>query len=69
VNPLKPKERMKIARQAMPEQHAHERAANFGEVNLGLDAHLARQEALRCLQCAKPTCVDTCPVVKVEFWT
>ena len=67
MNPLKPKERMKIPRHAMPEQHAHERTANFGEVNLGLDAHLARQEALRCLQCAKPICVDTCPVgVKVK---
>ncbi len=62
MNPLKPKERMKIARQAMPEQHAHERTHNFSEVNLGLDLELAKQEALRCLQCAKPTCIDTCPV-------
>jgi glutamate synthase (NADPH) small chain len=67
VNPLKPKERMKIPRQAMPEQHAHDRIANFGEVNLGLDVETAKQEALRCLQCAKPTCIDTCPVgVKVK---
>ena len=67
MNPLKPKERMKIPRQAMPEQHAHERIANFGEVNLGLDVEVAKQEALRCLQCAKPTCIDTCPVgVKVK---
>ena len=62
VNPLKPKERMKIPRQAMPEQDAHERTHNFSEVNLGLDLELAKQEALRCLQCAKPTCIDTCPV-------
>jgi glutamate synthase (NADPH/NADH) small chain len=62
MNPLKPKERMKIARQAMPEQHAHERTHNFNEVNLGLDLELAKQEALRCLQCPKPTCIDTCPV-------
>ncbi len=62
MNPLKLKERMKIPRQAMPEQHAHERTHNFSEVNLGLDLELAKQEALRCLQCAKPTCIDTCPV-------
>jgi len=67
ANPLKPKDRMKIPRQAMPEQHAAARVANFSEVNLGLDAELAKQEALRCLQCAKPTCIDTCPLgVKVR---
>jgi len=67
ANTLKPKERMKLPRQAMPEQDAGARVANFGEVNLGLDAELAKQEALRCLQCPKPTCIDTCPVgVKVR---
>ena len=66
-NPLKNRDRMKIPRQHMPEQPAQERAHRFTEVNLGYSAELARQEALRCLECAKPTCMDHCPVgVKVR---
>jgi len=67
LNPLLPRERIKIPRQPMPEQPAQERARNFTEVNLGYDPELARQEALRCLECAKPTCTHGCPVgVKVR---
>ena len=67
MNSLKPKDRMKIPRQAMPEQKSEERRRNFGEVNLGLDVELARREALRCLQCVKTTCMTACPVgVKVK---
>ena len=67
LNPLLPRERIKIPRQTMPEQPAQERAGNFTEVNLGYNAELARQEALRCLECAKPTCTHGCPVgVKVR---
>jgi len=62
LNPLSPKERIKIPRQIMPEQPPDVRNKNFNEVNLGFDAELARQEALRCLECAKPTCIDQCPV-------
>ncbi len=62
LNPLLPRERIKIPRQAMPEQPAQERAQNFTEVNLGYDPDLARQEALRCLECAKPACTHRCPV-------
>jgi glutamate synthase (NADPH/NADH) small chain len=61
-NPVSPKDRMKIPRQLMPEQPAHERAHNFEEVNLGYNAELAQQEAKRCLEFAKPTCTDNCPV-------
>ena len=61
------KERIKVPRQQMPEQAPELRVANFNEVNLGYSAELARQEALRCLECAKPTCIDSCPVsVKVK---
>jgi glutamate synthase (NADPH/NADH) small chain len=61
------KERMKVPRQHMPEQLAQIRATNFTEVNLGYPAELGRQEALRCLECAKPACTDRCPVgVKVK---
>jgi glutamate synthase (NADPH/NADH) small chain len=66
-NPLKLKDRMKVPRQHMPEQEAELRIHTFTEVNLGYSTELARQEALRCLECKKPTCVDYCPVgVKVK---
>ena len=53
---------MQIARQAMPEQDATQRAANFLEVNLGLPERLALLEADRCLQCKDPKCMSGCPV-------
>src|SRR5271157_2463401 len=66
-NPVPNRERIKMPRQHMPEQPPLERARQFTEVNLGYSAELARQEAIRCLECAKPTCVTDCPVgVKVK---
>jgi len=59
---LSAKERMKIPRQKMPEQPPLERIRNFQEVNLGFTAELARMEALRCIQCPKPHCIEGCPV-------
>jgi glutamate synthase (NADPH/NADH) small chain len=56
------KERMKIQRQIMPEQDPLIRRNNFSEVNLGFTEELAKMEALRCIQCPKPTCVEGCPV-------
>ena len=56
------KERMKIPRQKMPEQDQTIRRNNFNEVNLGLTEELAKLEALRCIQCPKPTCIEGCPV-------
>jgi len=67
LNPIPLKERMKMPRQPMPEQPPLLRAVNFKEVNLGYSEELARQEAQRCLECAKPACVNDCPVgVKVK---
>ncbi len=67
ANRLSLKERMKVPRQHMPEQSAELRVMNFTEVNLGYSAELAKQEALRCLECAKATCAEHCPVgVKVK---
>ena len=64
---LSNKERMKIQRQAMPEQDSAIRRNNFSEVNLGFTEELARMEAMRCIQCPKPTCVEGCPVgVKIK---
>lgn len=61
------RERMKVPRQHMPEQAATARVHNFSEVNLGYSPELARQEAVRCLECRKPTCMENCPVgVKVR---
>jgi glutamate synthase (NADPH/NADH) small chain len=46
----------------MPEQPGEERRGNFSEVNLGLPVLGATTEALRCLECAKPHCMEGCPV-------
>jgi glutamate synthase (NADPH/NADH) small chain len=62
VTELTNRERMRIPRQEMPTQDPLIRRANFGEVALGFNAELAQQEADRCLQCAKPQCVEGCPV-------
>jgi glutamate synthase (NADPH) small chain len=59
---LKPKDRMKIPRQPMPQQSPQERAANFDEVALGLTLELAMMEAERCLQCKNSPCIEGCPV-------
>ncbi len=67
LNVLPLKERMKVPRQAMPEQPAELRSTCFTEVNLGYSPEVAQQEALRCLECAKPACTVNCPVgVKVR---
>ena len=64
---LTKKDRMKIPRQPMPEQDGGERSKNFKEVNIGFTEELAKMEALRCLQCPKPVCIDGCPVeVKIK---
>ena len=67
MNELSKKDRMKIPRQPMPEQDPALRRSNFEEVNLGFTEELAKMEALRCLQCPKPVCIDGCPVgVKIN---
>jgi glutamate synthase (NADPH/NADH) small chain len=59
----------KIPRTPMPEQDPKERVRNFKEVPFGYTPELAQNEASRCLQCKKPSCVEGCPVnVKIpEF--
>lgn len=61
--PVSNKEKMKIVRQKMPEQHAETRRSNFTEVNLGFDAKLALLEAQRCIQCKEKQCIAGCPVM------
>ncbi len=55
-------ERMKIPRQGMPTQDAQVRAHNFNEVALGYPEEVAMLEAMRCLECKRPKCVEGCPV-------
>lgn len=67
MNEISKKDRMKIPRQPMPEQDPALRRSNFKEVNLGFTEELAKMEALRCLQCPKPVCIEGCPVgVKIN---
>ncbi|MEE9524671.1 MAG: NADPH-dependent glutamate synthase [Thermodesulfovibrionales bacterium] len=44
------------------EQDPVKRRSNFEEVSLGYTEELALKEALRCLNCKKPKCVEGCPV-------
>ncbi|MBQ8127864.1 MAG: bifunctional dihydroorotate dehydrogenase B NAD binding subunit/NADPH-dependent glutamate synthase [Prevotella sp.] len=60
---MKPKERTQIERVVMPELDPVYRATTrTEEVNIGLTKEQAMREAKRCLDCAKPTCVEGCPV-------
>ena len=60
---MKPKERMAIERVLMPELDPEYRATTrTEEVNIGLTKEMAMQEAKRCLDCPKPSCVEGCPV-------
>ena len=61
------KERLAIPRQVMPAQDPALRKANFQEVHLGLTPELAQMEALRCIQCKDPVCIQGCPVnIKID---
>ena len=60
---MKPKERTLIGRVVMPELDPVYRATTrTEEVNIGLTKEMAMTEAKRCLDCAKPSCVEGCPV-------
>ena len=60
---MKPKDRMAIERVVMPELAPLYRATTrTEEVNIGLTSEMAVNEAKRCLDCPRPTCVDGCPV-------
>ena len=60
---MKAKERTAIPRVVMPELDPVYRATTrTEEVNKGLTKEQALLEAKRCLDCAKPTCMEGCPV-------
>jgi glutamate synthase (NADPH/NADH) small chain len=59
---LTAKERTGIERVKMPEEEPAERIRSNVEVNRGISAEMAMQEARRCLDCADPACIKGCPV-------
>lgn len=62
MSELSRRERMRLSPVPMPEREADDRRNDFGEVNSGYTDELAIAEAERCLYCARPTCVQGCPV-------
>jgi glutamate synthase (NADPH/NADH) small chain len=60
----KPKVRRnpKAPRQVLPVRSPAERVQGAAEVSLGFSLEQARIEALRCLQCKDPVCVEACPL-------
>ncbi len=59
---LTKKEQLAIPPQMMPAQDENIRKHNLDEVAVGYSAEQARVEAMRCIQCAKPSCISDCPV-------
>ena len=60
---MSPAQRNAIERVRMPElDPAYRITTRREEVNRGLTEEMAVTEAKRCLDCAKPTCVEGCPV-------
>ncbi len=59
---MMPKERTGISRVHMNELDPAYRVTCNDEVNKGLTEEQAMTEAMRCIDCPKPTCVEACPV-------
>lgn len=60
---VKAKDRTAIERVKMPERSPEERVTSQRlEVNTGLTKEMAIREAMRCQDCANPTCMEGCPV-------
>lgn len=62
TQPPKYKPNPKAPRQVLPLLDPQLRARTPAEVALGFTPGQVRVEAQRCLQCAKPACVDACPL-------
>jgi glutamate synthase (NADPH/NADH) small chain len=58
----KPKRNPKAPRQPLPVLDPVKRAATCEEVALGFSQEQARIEALRCLNCRDPKCIEACPL-------
>jgi glutamate synthase (NADPH/NADH) small chain len=55
--------KLNLNRMEMPRQDAIKRGKNFNEVALGYTREMAKEEAGRCIQCAKRPCTEGCPVM------
>ena len=53
---------MSLKKVPIPEQDPQVRNQNFAEVAFGYTPEMAKEEALRCLQCKHKPCVAGCPV-------
>ncbi len=62
IDELKPRDRLAIPLQDMPNQDPDERRTNMSEVALGYSLEQARIEAMRCIQCKNKPCIQGCPV-------
>ena len=62
IKELSNKERMNLPFQVMPLLSPEERVKSFNEVPIGYSPEQAKAEAMRCIQCKKPACVEGCPV-------
>lgn len=51
-----------IPRAESPKRPVTERVADFLEVYATLDEESAREQAMRCVQCPHPSCVEACPL-------
>lgn len=60
--PPKYKPNPKLPRQALPLLDPNIRRRSADEVALGFTEAQAQAEAMRCLQCQKPLCVEACPL-------
>ncbi len=61
---VRKKQKAKIIPHKVPaeEQNPMERRSNFKEVSLGYTEVTAVKEAMRCLNCSRPQCIERCPV-------
>ena len=55
-------EKLNLNRVSMRKQAPEVRGSNFNEVALGYTEEQAAEEASRCIQCKRHSCVDGCPV-------
>jgi len=54
--------KLNLNRVPMPRQNPRVRGRNFNEVALGYSLQQAQEEASRCIQCPKRSCIEGCPV-------
>jgi glutamate synthase (NADPH/NADH) small chain len=53
---------LEVSRAEPTRRSAVDRVADFLEITTGFDEATAREQARRCIQCPKPTCVEGCPL-------